>query len=75
MLVIKNLTDKPLPLENDVSLNPGQQLDIATGILSPMMIAARKAGTLQVKDGSETPEELHSDAEAFKPFKSDDSAI
>jgi len=57
MLVIKNLTDKPLPLENGVSLDPKQQLDVPTDILSPMMIAARKAGHLQVKDGSETAEE------------------
>ena len=66
MWVIKNLTDAPLTLDG-VAIDPGEQLDV--GALSPDMIAARDAGTLQVKDGDETLEERRKDIEAIESFK------
>jgi hypothetical protein len=45
--VIKNLTTAPLTLDG-VTIDPGEQLDEA--VLSSEMIAARNAGTLQVRE-------------------------
>jgi hypothetical protein len=67
MFVIKNLTKKPIPLGNDVSIDPGEQLSIA--VLSPEMNAAWDAGHLQVKDGDETLAERKADIDAINSFK------
>lgn len=70
--VIKNTTDKPLPV-GPITMDPGQQLD--ANILTPEIIAARDAGGLSITDATLTPAERRADVEAIKPFKSGDPAI
>jgi hypothetical protein len=66
MFVIKNVTDKPLPIDG-VSIDPGEQLEVRA--LSADMIAAREAGALQVRDATETLEERKADVAAIKPIE------
>ena len=54
MYVIKNLSKEPVILDG-VPIELGEQLSVA--VLSQEMIAARDAGTLQVRSGDETLEE------------------
>ena len=67
MFVIKNLTDSPLAFEEGVTIPPDKQYDIS--YLTPLMLAARDAGKLQIKDGDETLEERRKDIEAIESFK------
>jgi hypothetical protein len=62
MLVITNMTDKPLAIDG-VSIDPGQQLSISH--LTADMVAAKEAGTLRVLDGDETLEERRADIKAI----------
>ena len=66
MYVIKNLTTKPLMLDG-VPIDHAEQLSVV--VLSSEMIAARDAGTLQVRSGDETLEERKADVAAINSFK------
>jgi hypothetical protein len=72
MFVITNMTKKPLMID-DVLVDPKEQLDVA--VLSPAMLKAKKAGTLRVLSGDETPAERRADVAAIKSFHVGDPAI
>lgn len=73
MYVIKNISPVRLTLENDVVIEPGEQLDVA--VLTTRMQDAADAGALQIRDATETPEERRADVEAIQPFHVGDPAI
>ena len=68
MFVIKNLTKEVLPIGNDVTISPGEQIGNIS-VLSPEMNALWDAKKLQVKDSDETLAEREADVDAINSFK------
>jgi hypothetical protein len=72
MFVITNISKEALKVD-EVTFKPNQQLRV--GSLSADMLKAKKAGTLRILSGDETPAERRANVAAIKPFHVGDSAI
>lgn len=65
--VVTNKTDKPIPLTEHVSINPGPEGALPFAEIPDWMKVLEDEGKISIKDADETLAEREADAAAFDP--------